>query len=647
LQNPLKNHEIFWPEAGAAVRHYRIGNFVLDTQTQALRDGAGVPVPLTAKAFNTLQLLVENRQRVVGKDELLATVWAGRVVEENNLAQAIAALRRAFGTGAGDHRYILTVPGHGYRFIADVDELDAIEAARPPTRDPSAAAGIAPAPARRRRALAVVLGAVVLPLLSVAAAWWVSRPSAETQVPAAAVATVAVLPFRPGNAQGRDELLDIGLAEALVGYLGRAPGLRARALASAQRLGGLSADPVQAGRRLGAAYIVDGTTEHSGDRVRVIVHLRSAADGRLLWSDRFEAGVDQVAALQDRMGGAVLGALGLPPPSGSGVGRSACEGDDPRAYRAVLRAHYLLQRRSPDSIAAFHQAIALDPTCAPAYAGLTMSYLFTTHNDGDPRELIPRARAASAQAIRLAPDSAHALTALGRQKQLQEWDWADAEARLRQAIAANPSLADARFSLAHLLVATGRFEEGIAQVEQAVQLDPLSPLIVSIHAGFLTAARRNDEAAAVLEDALELQPGFWIALLIRGGVALDRGDTRAAIADLERSAAESGRASQVLATLAEAYAAAGARDRAEAILRELEQRRRSRYVPATSMAAVKRALGQREAALAELERAYAERDIRMVFLKVDARWNSLRQEPRFRALATRMGLPGEHAYGRY
>src|SRR5690606_24732667 len=135
----------------------------------------------------------------------------------------------------------------------------------------------------------------------------------------------------------------------------------------------------------------------------------------------------------------------------------------------------------------------------------------------------PRARAASAQAIRLAPGSADALTAAGRQKQLQEWDWAGAEAQLREAIAANPSLADARFSLAHLLVATGRFDEGLAQVEQAVQLAPLPPLRVPSHAGFLTAARRNDEAARALDDALELQPDFWIALLIRGGLALDRG----------------------------------------------------------------------------------------------------------------------------
>src|SRR5687768_17108319 len=100
----------------ASARHHRFGNFSLDIQTRELREGDGAPVPLTAKAFSTLCLLIENRQRVVGKDELLATVWAGRVVEENNLTQAISALRRALGGNASDHRYIVTVPGRGYRF---------------------------------------------------------------------------------------------------------------------------------------------------------------------------------------------------------------------------------------------------------------------------------------------------------------------------------------------------------------------------------------------------------------------------------------------------------------------------------------------------------------------------------------------------
>jgi serine/threonine-protein kinase len=150
-----------------------------------------------------------------------------------------------------------------------------------------------------------------------------------------------------------------------------------------------------------------------------------------------------------------------------------------------------------------------------------------------------------------------------------------------------------------------------------------------------------------VQRALELEPDFWIALLVRGGLALDRGAVAAALADLERSAARSGRASQVLAVLASARVAAGERAQAQAILRELQARDAAGYVPATSLAAVHNALGDTDVALDLLERAYREHDIRMAFLKVDARWNNLRSQPRFRALARRMGLDADHATGRF
>jgi len=235
----------------------------------------------------------------------------------------------------------------------------------------------------------------------------------------------------------------------------------------------------------------------------------------------------------------------------------------------------------------------------------------------------------------------------GRQLQLYGWDWANAEASLRRAIALNPSFADAHFSLAHLLVLTGRFDEGLEQARQARELDPLSPLINALEGGFLSAAGQPRAARERLQRTLEFEPDFWIALLVRGGLALDRGDTATAIADLTRAAERSQRSSQVLAVLAFAEIAAGQRAQAQAILRELDARDAAGYVPATSLAAVHNALGDTDGALALLERAYREHDIRMAFLKVDARWNNLRMQPRFRALARRMGLEAEHATGRF
>ena len=206
---------------------------------------------------------------------------------------------------------------------------------------------------------------------------------------------------------------------------------------------------------------------------------------------------------------------------------------------------------------------------------------------------------------------------------------------------------EAQFAYAHLLVNRGRFEEGLAHMRKARELDPLSPLLNTLEAGFLGAAGRPEAARAQLQRALELEPDFWIALLIRGGMALDRGDTATAMADLRRSVETSRGNTQAMAVLAIAHVAAGERGRAEAILQDLERRSAMQYVPASSIASVHNALGQEDAALDDLERALSAHDIRMAFLKVDARWNNLRDKPRFKAMASKVGLPGGQTQGRF
>lgn len=646
----------------AATRHYRFESYRLDVQTRELRQGDGPALPLTTKAFDTLCYLIEHRQRVVGKDELLAAVWPGRVVEENNLNQAIAALRRALGTSAGEHRYVVTVPGRGYRFVADVREIPA--AAPEPLPEPAEPLRSGAKPTvDRRPALAIMAGArrnaLALGLMALAgllaALAWHYSPSggvASRPMPAASPApvartTLAVLPFRSLSSGPRDQLLELGLAETLITRLGRSSALSVRSLGSSERASLAQDDALAAGRHLGAAYVIDGTTQRLGEQVRINARLLAVASGATVWADTFDARIDRVFTLQDQISAAVTSALSLAPLETAGRGASACDGGDPEAYRALLAAQYQQHRRSPDTLAAFQRAIALDPTCARAYAGLTITYLFMAHNDGDPGDVFPLARAAAAQALRLDPDSAEAHMAQGRQQQLHAWAWDDAEASQRRAIEINPSLAEAHFALAHLLVSTGRFDEGLAAARQARELDPLSPLINALEAGFLTAARRPAEARVAVQRALGLQPDFWVALLVRGGMALDRGDPAAAIADLRRASETSGRASQVLAMLAVAHMAAGERAPAQALLRELEARDAAGYVAATSLAAVRNALGDTEGAIGLLERAHRERDIRLAFLEIDARWNNLRAHPRFLALARRMDLETGRAYGRY
>lgn len=620
-------------------RHYRFDGFHVDTLARVLHGRDGAPVALTAKAFDVLRHLLEHRDRLVGKDELLETVWAGRVVEENSLTRAVSALRHALGTGAGDHRYIVTVPGRGYRFVADV-HTDAVAEA-------GTATGAARAAAPRR--WPVLLG-MVLALAMVAVIAWSTR---EPALPAAAqgTTTLAVLPFRPLSAGSRDPMLELGLAETVIARLSQARSLRVRSLASAERVAGGVPDPLAAARRLGAAYVVEGSIQREGERVRVNVRLLAAPAGTTVWSGTFDERIDRVFTLQDSIAGAVSSALALSPAT-AGTARSPCEGADPVAFRAYLAGRYLAQRPTPDriarSIAAFQRAISRDPSCAPAYVGMAQMYrAMVITGDRAPRELFPLSEAAADEALRIDPGSAGALAGKVFTQSWFDWDWAGAEVSARRAVVANPSLPDAQFAYAHLLVHLGRFDEGLARARQARELDPLSPLVNAIEGGFLGAAGRPRQARARLQHALELEPDFWIALMIRGGMALDRGDVAAAVADLQRAVERSHGNSQAMAVLAMAHVAAGERARAEAILQALERRAETEYVPATALAAVLNALGRTDAALDQLERAHEEHDVRIAFLKIDARWNNLREQPRFRALAARVGLAGGPASGRF
>jgi len=618
-------------------RHHRFGPFELDARTRVLRNG-DTPVVLTAKAFDVLRMLVENRERVVGRDELLSTVWAGRVVEENNLTQAIAALRRAFGTDAHDHRYIVTVPGRGYRFVAEVED----DAAQP------AAPAIVRTPWRRRALLAGV------PLLFAAAlaAWWSLReppaPPSPTPAPATAAAplTLAVLPFRSLPADARDELLELGLADTLITRISGSTALRVSPLSSSQRFGGAAHDPVGAARQLGVGYVVEGSTQRRGDAVRVNVRLL-AADGSPLWSESFDEHIDRVFTLHERIADALATALAVK--IAGSAHRSPCDGANAEAYRAWLSGQYRISRPSPDSarqaLADYRRALDLDPTCARAYAAMAHAYrTLVATADADPQESFARATMLVDKALALDPLLAEAHLARGWTGFWHDWDWAASEASFRRAIELNPSLAEAHFGYAHLLRNIGRGAEAAEHARMAMALDPLSPVVNAI-GGWIVAP--PGEMGRYMDRALELDPDYWLALLMRGAGRVASGDAGGMV-DLERARELCGDCSHALVVRGSLEARAGHHAAARRILRQMEARDREGYWPPSALATLHNALGETDAALDLLERAWRERDVRMAFLKVDEgmRWSNLRDEPRYRALMQRMNLEPDPLPGR-
>ena len=250
--------------AERAPRYYRFDGFHVDTLARVLRHGDGAPVALTAKAFDVLRYLLAHRDRLVGKDELLDAIWAGRVVEENSLTRAVSALRHALGVGAGDHRYVVTVPGHGYRFVAEVRADDAVARGDEVTADAQQAeAGAAPAAAVPTIAAPIrrwpMLGAALALALVAVVAWSTREPA--TPIAAPGTTTLAVLPFRSLSAGSRDPLLELGLAETVIARLSQARSLRVRSLSSAERVVARTPDPLAAAQRLGASSVVEGATQ--------------------------------------------------------------------------------------------------------------------------------------------------------------------------------------------------------------------------------------------------------------------------------------------------------------------------------------------------------------------------------------------------
>ncbi|MFS8063402.1 MAG: winged helix-turn-helix domain-containing protein [Luteimonas sp.] len=630
----------------AAIRHYRFETYRLDTQTRELRDGDGPPVPLTAKAFDTLRFLIENRHRIVGKDELLDNVWAGRVVEENNLTQAVSTLRRALGSGAGDHRYVVTVPGRGYQFVAEVREDDPGSIERPLSAIDSESDGSTmPQMTVGRRMITV--GALLFVLGLFAAVAWRMReatPASSPMQSSPVQSSLAVLPFRSLNSGPRDELLELGLADTLITRISSSTSLRVRSLSSSQRFAGAKQDPIDAGRQLGATYVVDGTIQRSGDRVRVSTRLADVRGDRTLWSGTFDENINHVFTLQDNIAAALATALELKASALPARGRSPCDGANAEAYRAYLTGSYQLDRpsgaRMREALAAFRRAIDLDPTCARAYAGMAYAYrALVMTADEDPRENFPLAQAAVKQALAIDPGSAEAYSSQGFIRFWYDWDWAGAEVSFKRAIALNPSLPQAHMAYAHLLANIGRGEEAVSQAREAVALDPLSPLINTLTSTFISGAGHADEGRRGFEKALALDPDFWVALLGGSGAKIQQHDYAGAIADLRRARDLSGDSSQVLTVLGQVYVLAGQRGAAAQILRDMQRRDRDGYIPATSLAKLENALGHPDAALDLLERAYHERDVRLTFLRIDGAWNNLRAQPRFQALMQRMAFP--------
>jgi DNA-binding winged helix-turn-helix (wHTH) protein/Tfp pilus assembly protein PilF len=572
---------------------YEFGDFCLHGGKRLLLKRDGEPVSLTSKAFDTLTYLVEHAGSVLDKDELMRAVWPNTAVEENNLNQNISILRRILGEQAGEHRYIATVPGRGYCFVADVK----------------------------------------------------ARAAMGTQVEtptAASTRSLAVLPFTPLVAEQRDAALELGMADALIGRLGSRE-LIVRSINSVRRYIGLDQDTLAAGRELRVESVLEGSIQRSGDLLRIRVRLINISDGTSLWAGTFDETFTNVFAVQDAIAGKVADALA------PRLGREERKRLTKRytlnaeAYELYARGRYHALKATPPEIQTatsyFQQAIALDPAYALAYVGLADAYRsFPLNSDMPPDGFFPRAKAALQKAIELENSLAEAYAVLGFTIFWYDWDWSAAEDHFKRALELNLNDSDTHLFYAHLLSNTGRHTQALSEAKYARELDPLNLRTNALEGQFLNHAGHTDEALARLRKTLELDQNYLLAHYFAWSVFVEKGMYREAEAEARRARELNDASAQPAAYLAYTLAKLGKRHEAQAELDRLLALSKERFVPPYLVALVYNGLSRIDEALTWLERGCEQRDPKMVFLMVEPKWNNLHSEPRFQDLLERVGL---------
>ena len=280
--------------------------------------------------------------------------------------------------------------------------------------------------------------------------------------------------------------------------------------------------------------------------------------------------------------------------------------------------------------------MAKDPSYALAFAGLSDAYtILPITSDATPREMWPLARKAALEAVRLNGSLSEAQAAAGMVDFWLEWDWDRAAQRLRRAIQLNVNNASAHRVYAHVLSNSGRHNEAVEEIAIARKLDPFSPITNTLTGQFLFYAGRDEEAIGALQKAFAIDPAFWIAHNFMGQIQESRGRSAAAIESLDKAYQFSGGNTHALSVKGYVLASSGKHSDAERIVSGLIQTGQRRFVPPSNIALVYAGLGKRESALEWLDKAYQARDVRMIFLTVDPKWNDLRSHPRFRELLRR------------
>jgi TolB-like protein/DNA-binding winged helix-turn-helix (wHTH) protein/Tfp pilus assembly protein PilF len=612
-----------------------------------LRRGSSV-LKLEKIPMELLILLVERRDQLVGREEIIARLWGKDVFldTEQGINTAIRKIRLILGDDPNDPRFLQTIVGKGYRFVGPITVIPATA----PAPAPVPATDEETQPSRPKTALRwkLVAFAAVFMLASAAVValavvafryfdWirWFPRPP---------VHSIAVLPLKNLSGNPGDEYFADGMTDELITNLAKISALRVTSYTSVSKYKTTSKPLPQVAQELQVDGIVEGSVLRSGDQVRITAQLIYAPRDQHLWAEEYQRYVRDVLYLQREVARDIAEQVRVTLTPNEQKRLATAGAVDPVAYESYLRGRSFWNQRSEASllkaIDQFNKAIEADPGYAPAYSGLadcytTLGYLSYL----DPLDAFPRARDAATKALELDPSLAEAHTSLAYFNLYHAWNWAEAENEFKKAIELNPNYATAHDWYSYYLMAMGRFDDAWKEVNRAHELDPLS-VTISTDIGFNYYYRRSyDEAINQLRATLSVSPKFPLAHLWLGRAYQQKKMYSEAIDEFNKTDAALPGWIVTIAGMGHAYGEWGHQAEAKQVLVRLNEMAREKYVTPYGVALVYAGLGDKDQAFAWLNKAVAGRSHWLVWLNRDPRWDRIRSDPRFDDLQKRVGLP--------
>jgi TolB-like protein/DNA-binding winged helix-turn-helix (wHTH) protein/Tfp pilus assembly protein PilF len=622
-------------------RFLRFGTFEVDLHAGRLTKH-GLRLKLQEQPFQVLAMLLEKPGELVNREELRSRLWPRTIVDfDHGLNKAINKIRDVLGDSAENPRFIETVARRGYRFLADVE---AINAPTPQSEAISDAGNASSAPGvvwkkpRHSRAWRLVgFGQV---LLFAAVVLWIVYPwNASSKI-----RSLAVLPLENLSGDPSQDYFAEGMTDELITDLGQISTLRVISRSSVMTYKSVRKPLAEIARELDVQAVVEGSVLRSGERVRITAQLIEVPPDRHIWAHSYEGDLRDTLTLQNTVARTIAEQIQAVLNKQEKAALEKSRVVKPEAYEAYLKGRYFWNKRTGDglkkAIEYFTVAIEKDPNYAEAYAGLADSYALSgdwEYGILSPHDASLEAKAAATKALDLDDSLGEAHTSRAFALDLYDWDWSAAETEYRRAIALNPGYATAHHWYAWHLMVIGRTDEGILELRKAESLDPLSLIIRADLADALCIAHRYSESVQQSERTLEMDPNFALAHYQLGQVFVQQRLYNEAIAEFQRAIELSGDNAAFDSNLAYVYAVSGRRDDALKMAQDLETRASASSAADSNIALIYVGLVDNDKAMIWLNKAYQARFNPSILLR--PAFDPLRSDARFQDLRQRIGLP--------